>query len=75
MKITTKTIRRPPSPPSATPGAFDLGVRLPFSEDQIDLEPPEGHPYLGEALPPIYDPFTDSLVLTFVWLKVPRRVA
>lgn len=75
MKITTKTIRRPPSPPSATPGAFDLGVRLPFSEDQIDLESPEGYPYLAEALPPVYDPFTDSLVMTFVWSKAPRRVA
>lgn len=72
MKITTKIIRRPPSPPSATPAAFDLGVRLPFSEDQIDLEPPKGHPWLVEPLPPIFDPFTDSLVLTFVWSKYPE---
>lgn len=74
MKITTKTIRRPPSPPSATPKALDLGVRLPFSEDQIDLEPPEEYPWLVEALPPVYDPFTDSLVLTFVWAKWPKKV-
>ena len=51
------------------PAAFDLGVRLPFSEDQIDLDPPKGHPWLVEALPPIYDPLTDSLVMTFVWSK------
>lgn len=51
------------------PAAFDLVVRLPFSEDQIDLEPPEGHPWLDEVLAPVYDPLTDSLVLMFVWSK------
>lgn len=72
MKITTKIVRRPPcdpTPPSETPNILHVSIRVtkPFSEAPIDLQPPPGCGDLIAALPPTYDPFTDSLVLTFLW--------
>jgi hypothetical protein len=62
MKITTKIIGRPSDAENQSVGLW----RPPFQVN-IDVQPPSPYCLLLWALPPIYDPFSDSMVVTFVW--------
>lgn len=63
MKITTMVIDRPPRKES------DL-IFLPMPSRTVDVgETPAGCDRLVAALPPVFDPFSGSLVFSFLWAE------